>query len=326
MAELKVYNAEKLFYEPIESTPQVVTGLIPSGLTVIAGTQKCGKSWMILDLCLSVSKGEPFLGIPTEPIDVLYMALEDTPERIQKRMYKLTDDVSPRLRFATSSKTLSNGLIGELNEYMHQFPETKMIVIDTFMMVRLGGGEGTYANDYADASKLKKFADAYKIAIILVHHVRKMRATDIFEMISGTNGITGAADTNMVLDRPNPHSKDADLHMKGRDIEVQVWKIQFENCKWSIVERKNEEQLFQESIPTDIHAVIDFMSDKREWKGTATELVGALDAEGVPPNLLSKHLSQYDKRALKPAGIYFKSKRTNGKRSITLRKSDDECR
>lgn len=326
MAELRIYNAEKLFYEPIESTPQVVSGLIPSGLTVIAGTQKCGKSWLILDLCLSVSKGEPFLGIPTEPIDILYMALEDTPERIQKRMYKITDDVSPRLRFTTSSKTLSSGLIGELNEYMRNFPETKMIVIDTFMMVRLGGGEGTYANDYADASKLKKFADAYKIAIVLVHHVRKMRANDIFEMISGTNGITGAADTIMVLDRSDPHSKSADLHMKGRDIEVQVWKMQFNNCKWSIVERKNEEQLSQESIPTDVFAVIDFMSDKREWKGTATELVRALEAEGMPPNMLSKHLSQYNEETLMPAGIYFENKSSNGKRRITLRKSDDECR
>ena len=43
-------------------------------------------------------------------------------------------------------------------------------------------------------ARLKSFADAHGLCLLLVHHTRKQNADDKFDMISGTSGLLGAAD------------------------------------------------------------------------------------------------------------------------------------
>lgn len=62
--ELNILDAESIFYAPITKAKFIVEGLIPSGLTLLCGAQKVGKSWLVLQLCLSVSKGECLFGLP----------------------------------------------------------------------------------------------------------------------------------------------------------------------------------------------------------------------------------------------------------------------
>ena len=52
--------------------PMIVEDLIAQGLTILGGTPKIGKSWLALDLALSVAKGVPFLGKPVHKTGVLY--------------------------------------------------------------------------------------------------------------------------------------------------------------------------------------------------------------------------------------------------------------
>ena len=57
MQKLQTVNADTLLYEPLEKPSFVVDGLIPTGLTLFCGSQKIGKSWLMLKLCLCVSQG-----------------------------------------------------------------------------------------------------------------------------------------------------------------------------------------------------------------------------------------------------------------------------
>ena len=56
MQKLQTVNAETLLYEPLEKPSFVVDSLIPTGLSLFCGSQKIGKSWLMLKLCLCVSQ------------------------------------------------------------------------------------------------------------------------------------------------------------------------------------------------------------------------------------------------------------------------------
>lgn len=94
MQKLQTVNAETLLYEPLEKPSFVVDSLIPTGLSLFCGSQKIGKSWLMLKLCLCVSQGIPLWDMPTMEGDVLYLCLEDTFCRIQDRLFRLTDEAS----------------------------------------------------------------------------------------------------------------------------------------------------------------------------------------------------------------------------------------
>ena len=131
MQQLQTVDADTLLYEPLEKPSFVVDGLIPTGLSLFCGSQKIGKSWLMLKLCLCVSQGIPLWDMQTLEGDVLYLCLEDTFCRIQDRLFRLTDEASGRLHFAVASCKLSDGLIVQLEDYLKAYPDSRLIVIDT---------------------------------------------------------------------------------------------------------------------------------------------------------------------------------------------------
>ena len=75
---------------------------------------------------------------------------------------------------------------------MREHSDTGLIIIDTLKRVReVGGADYSYASDYDIVARLKALADSYKVTMLIVHHTRKQKAEDIFDMISGTNGLMG---------------------------------------------------------------------------------------------------------------------------------------
>ena len=194
MQKLQTVNAETLLYEPLEKPSFVVDSLIPTGLSLFCGSQKIGKSWLMLKLCLCVSQGLPLWDMPTMEGDVLYLCLEDTFCRIQDRLFRLTNEASRRLHFAVASCKLSDGLIVQLEDYLKDYPNSRLIVIDTLQKVRTASKDNAYASDYGDISLIKDFADRHSLAVIVVHHIRKQNDSDVFNKVSGTTGLTGSAD------------------------------------------------------------------------------------------------------------------------------------
>jgi len=210
-----------------------VPGLIAEGVTLLAGPPKVGKSWLSLGLGLAIASGTPALGnIPTDPGPVLYLALEDTPRRLQSRMRKVLTGgrASGDLTLDTWCPTFSEGGAAYITGWLEENPDARLVVIDVFTKVRGSpppGANSAYEADYAAIGAIKRLADAYSVAILLVHHVRKAASEDFLATVSGTNGLAGAADAVLVLERARARA-DAVLHITGRDVEENDHALSFD--------------------------------------------------------------------------------------------------
>ena len=179
-----------------------------------------------------------------------------------------------------------------------------------------------YASDYEDISALKAIADRRRNAVVLVHHVRKLKdASDPFNEVSGSTGITGAADTNIILKRGRGDST-ATLLVCGRDVDYQQFTLRFENNIWHLVERKDSDTLRREKIPAFLFQVVDFMRDRPQWTGTATELLATMPGTDTPVNTVTKLLARFAGEVLTPAGIEYRTKRTGTSRLIRFTRCD----
>ena len=211
----------------------VIPNYLPQGVTVLAGRPKLGKSWLALDWAVAVGGGSETLGIKCEDGDVLYAALEDKERRLKNRMTKMATTWPERLTFMCSMPKADEGGIELVRSFLEAKPNPRLIIIDVLAKVRGGKGreEGNYEADYNAVTIWKALADEFGVAIVLVHHTRKMPSDDKLEMISGTNGITGAADTLIILDRD---SQGATIAGRGRDLEEFDLAIQFDKsvCRW----------------------------------------------------------------------------------------------
>jgi hypothetical protein len=263
----------------------IVKDLLPQGLTLLASPPKYGKSWLVLDLCLSVATGEDFLNHRTTERGCFYLALEDSERRIQDRINRLTlgNIVPDDFGFAIVAPTLDTQLIKQLEQIVEQNPNTDLIVIDTLQKIRgaVNSKETSYASDYREISMLKTFADKHKIAVILVHHVRKMGDDDVFNRISGTNGLMGAADTIMVLDRKLRSDAYTTLSVTGRDVEPMDFILQFDkdNTKWKLVgttEEIDEREMAEEYENNPVvHTIRRLLEDGSDWSGSMSDLLEA---------------------------------------------------
>ena len=197
--------------------------------------------------CDDEAQGNSIWGLPTLQCDVLYLSLEDTQRRIKDRLYNLTDSAPDNLYFAVTSGLIGGGLEEQITDFLTEHPATKLVIIDTLQKVRdskgSAGKAGMYGNDYDDISSIKRIADGFNIAILLVHHLRKLQdSDDPFNDVSGSTGIIGAADTNFILRRKRSGNA-ATLLVSGRDVEYQELTLQFNDLVWELVERKNSEDI-----------------------------------------------------------------------------------
>ena len=213
-----------------------VPGLVPAGLTILAGKPKIGKSWLALDIAIACAEGGFTLGDrKCQKGDVLYAALEDNPRRLKTRLSKVARKATwpEGLHFWTEMKRLEDGGLDQLRQWIDRVRNARLIVMDTFAKVRSpkGRDESSYEGDYRQAGTLKTLADKTGVAIIMVHHVRKMEADDPLDAVSGTTGLTGAVDTVVVLKRDG---RGVTLFGRGRDIEELELAVEFQRdiCRW----------------------------------------------------------------------------------------------
>jgi hypothetical protein len=219
-----------------------------------------GKSWWMLDLALAVAGNRFTLGT-MKPAhgDVLYLALEDNPRRLKRRMAKLlpaSDAKWPeRLTLFTEWRRVDRGGLADIEEWCASVPAPTLIVVDTLEKIRplINGKTQAYSADYQAIEGLQKIAGKFGIAIAVNHHLRKMDADDPFDTISGTLGLTGAADTLLILKR---QSGGFTLFARGRDIEESESAVAFDkgSCRWSMlgaaaeVHRSNERAKIIEAL------------------------------------------------------------------------------
>lgn len=235
---LACVDAVDLMGKSFPCLSEPVGGLIVEGVTLLVGASKIGKSWLVLSLACAVAAGKPFLGRDTRQGDVLYLALEDSERRLQTRLKQLHENPGAALMFATECRTLEDGLIDELREWVQNKERPRLIIIDTLQKVRGGAlpsRANAYAADYAMMGKLKAFADEYHIAVVLVHHLNKMKdVVDPYDRISGSTGLMGAADTTVMITRERG-SDDAKVSFTGRDVWGDDFMIRTQEGRWTVL-------------------------------------------------------------------------------------------
>ena len=285
--QLSFIRADELETMELEKPLFIVEDMLPVGLCFVASPPKYGKSWFVLDMCISAATGTKFLGHKTSQCGVLYLALEDSNNRLQDRMKKVLNGRKVPQDFAMSIRAadLGHGLIEQLSKFIEQNPRTKLIVIDTFQKIRtdMKRGESAYTADYREVGTLKTFADTYKIALVLVHHTKKMRdISDTFANISGTMGLTGAADTMIVMSKEKREDEYTKLSLTGRDIEMQEYQMNFnkECCRWHILgtadeveERRALEEYNSNPLVLTIRKLL--QQNRDGWTGGASEIINA---------------------------------------------------
>ena len=328
MTKLETITAEDLQNRTYEPTRFLVDELIPEGLHILAGAPKIGKSWLALWLCLCVSQGQPLWNFATTQGEVLYLSLEDSFQRIQTRLFDLTEDAPPTLHFAIMADTLKRGLEQQIEQFLMEHPTTKLVVIDTLQRVRgTGSDSNLYANDYQDVGLLKQLADRHHIAILLIHHLRKLHDDDPMNMISGSTGLSGAADSAFVLQKNARSANAASLHCTGRDIPDRTLKLELgeDDHVWKLLaDSKTYSSASKISTLQIENLLSELLREQTEISAPAKALLEKIDPAGIEgwtPNGLS-HQIRKSVDSLRKNGILVSFRKSNGERLICLKRAD----
>lgn len=319
-AYLHTVSLTELYETTYESRPPVIDGLLYSGAYLFVGAPKVGKSFLMAQLAYHVSTGQKLWDYDVHQGTVLYLALEDDYQRLQARMSRMFGvGGAANLRFAVYAKQLGAGLDEQLEKFVREHPDTRLIIIDTLQKIREAGGDAySYANDYEIIGRMKQFADKKGVCVLLVHHTRKQLAGDKFEMISGTNGLLGCADGAFLLQKEKRTDLSATLDIVGRDQPDQRLHLirDPERLIWLLDHAETE---LWESPPDPlldkIAAVI--TEDNPEWNGSATELVCLLQ-EDIQPNILTRRLNVKAGELRNEYQIDYSIKRTRNGSAICL--------
>lgn len=215
-------TAEELQRREFAPLRFTVPGVIPEGFTVLAGAPKAGKSWLMLSTAIAVAMGGKALGhLQVDRRPVLYLALEDSHRRLQRRIDQLVPG-QPWPDTLTMLTDVRRGQIGEtMDAYLRLHPSAGLIVLDVLAKVTppAAMGESTYQRDYRVGEALQRITrDHPNLALVAIHHDRKADSRDFVDAVSGTNGVSGSADTVALLTRER-HESTGLLSITGRDIE-----------------------------------------------------------------------------------------------------------
>lgn len=122
----------------------VVPGYVPEGLTLLAGRQKLGKTWLAIDLAIAVACGGAAMGsVACEQGDVLYIDLENGSRRIQRRIRTRyagkSRPVLNRLEWAEEAPAFGRGLLDGLDEWRLSVSSPRLVVIDVLQRMWIAG-------------------------------------------------------------------------------------------------------------------------------------------------------------------------------------------
>lgn len=315
---MKTVTMQELYQDIYSKKPPVIEGLLYQGTYLFVGSPKIGKSFFMAQLAYHVSTGTPLWDYPVKKGTVLYLALEDDYRRLQERMYRMFGtDSTENLYFSVSSKPLGNGLTDQLSGFIREHPDTKLVIIDTLQKIReVDSDSYSYAKDYEIINQLKQFSDSWGICLLLVHHTRKQKSSDNFDMISGTNGLLGCADGAFMLYKETRTSNKATLEISGRDQQDQkIYLIRDEEklC-WNF--EKAETELWKEPPEPLLECIANLVTEENPtWQGTATELIEKLGLD-MKPNVVSLKLNVNAGRLMNDYSIRYTNKRNHSGRMI----------
>jgi len=337
------WRADALAHTAFKGEEFVIDKILPYGIFLLAGAPKIGKSFMALDMGAAVARGVPFLGFDTIQGDVLYLALEDTQRRLSKRLNKCFGDEVDNLQHLylyneTAGLNEHYGLLLELDNHMAKYPDTKLIIIDTLEYIRPKQGRShiMYTDDSNVINTLRLFTNKHDVALVLVHHTRKMGDVDPMNTILGSNGLSGTTDGSWVLQKPDRSNKRGLLYFSARDVEVPRLDLEFnpENCRWTSNGIYDNEEYDIKKDPN--FALCEVISQfvnfcEEPWDSTVAELCDVLNETNLnvylklTPSVLARRLTAVARSLAQDYGIEV-SLRTGkaNKRYVSLHRVSKE--
>ena len=331
--KLEVYSADELYNKKLEAPPVIVQGAIPAGLTVLAGAPKRGKSWLSLGLGIAVASGQPWLGMQTQRGDVLYLDLESSEYRVQSRLNKLLVGPGPHeLYLSHKSRKLDDGLLEQITMWAKTVEHPALVIIDT--LGRVDGekkkGENAYQSDTRIIGSLQAFALENKLAVVCVHHLKKstIGVTDPFELVSGSMGITGAADAVLLLTGKRG-DEDTILSISGRDFEMKELVLRLDNGRWILKSTNSEEYMAEQAYLKSnyVRAVVAIAHRYHAWRGTSSEFqallisMGCVEAGQNDVRKINSDLVGFQKKLYERESVIYSppTKSTKGRRYIEIK-------
>ena len=207
-AEGQPERGRDLLADQRRPTMMIVDGLLRDGMILFGGKPKRGKSWLMLDLALSVGTGKPVWGhfpVP-EPQPVLYIGLEDGRDDIRDRVLSIQPGTmdTGELEFLYSFPRLNEGGLEKLRGFAES-GRYRLIIIDVLARIEppaKAGKEKGYHDIYEMLTPLQDMRHKNPLCLILVTHLRKAEAEDVFDSLHGSVAYQGAQDALWVLERP----------------------------------------------------------------------------------------------------------------------------
>ena len=299
----------------------LIHNLLYAGTYLFVGAPKVGKSFFMAQLSHHIATGRSLWQFPVNQGEVLYLALEDDRARIQKRLYMMFGTESTEhLHFATHAMTLCGGLCQQLEDFVAEHTNTRLVIVDTLQKVReVGNDKYSYGSDYEIVAQLKAFSDKHNLCLLVVHHTRKMESEDSFEMISGTNGLLGAADGAFILQKKKRTDNQATLSIVGRDQQDLELHLEFdrERCIWKFI--KAETAVSKPKPDAVLDAVAKLLTPLvPQWIGAPADLLAALPDVKLLPHHLTRHLNANTDRLFNEHGVTYENIRTHDGRVVTL--------
>ena len=316
---LHTVSLNELFDNVYESRPSIIDGLLYAGAYFLAGAPKIGKSFLVAQIAYHVGTGQPLWGYDVYQGTVLYLALEDDYGRLQGRMSRMFGvGGEGSVFFSVQAKLLSDGLDGQLEYFVREHPDTKLIMLDTLQKVREASRDYSYGSDYELVTRLKSFADKHKLCVLAVHHTRKQAAGDCFEMLSGTNGLLGCADGALLMRKEKRTDLTATLDVVGRDQPDQRLHIvkERDSLVWNL--ESAETELWKKPPDAVLESVRKLVEDSGgHWEGSPSELALALGSD-MAVNRLTRHLNVNAGRLLDEYNVKYESLTRHEGRRIRL--------
>ena len=210
----------------------IVPGYVGEGLTILAGRQKVGKTWLAINWAAAVASGGMAMGsVACEQGDVLYIDMENGHRRIRARIEALYPDPAQRpdlsrLEWMCETPPLGKGLVEMFEDWRELVAAPRLIVIDA---AQRPGWRATAADDSTALPELQRWATKHGVAVVWLHRMRKVG--DPFVALGGTGGAFGFADATLLLDRD---ASRATLQLRSRDGEDRHSALEFGAGVWTV--------------------------------------------------------------------------------------------
>lgn len=214
----------------------IVPDLLVEGTTILASPPKVGKSCLVYQIVVEVAIGGELLGRRVEPGSALYLALEDGRRRGRDRLLAaLAGRTMPtgRLEVRWGARRIGAGLEEDLLAWLDAHPDAAVVAIDTLQRARprTTGRRGAYEVDVDDLGRLQAIFRDRRVALLIVHHSRKEAGDDFLVSVSGTYGLTGSADSIVVIRRKRMEAFGT-IVATGRDIPETEVSARFDGMLW----------------------------------------------------------------------------------------------